>query len=462
MKKTFLAFVLCVCLALSHCAVNFETYPIDSVYANALLNAYRKSKISNVKIEQRDKIKYTYKLSSKAIQYITNTVNDIQKKLPNVSNIPFTQDNERITIIGDLHGQFSTLLHIVTEGPQGDLAIGSDSNGMRRRYIFVGDYINREYDSLPIVILAYAMKCAFPDDVFLIRGNHETTGNTAYKRINLSLEVDLRYPMESKTVLGYITNSFKYLPIGYVIDRSIIVVHAGVGPNGSKNTIEKLNSITRTVENPGGLFHSAFNSRGFDSDYIKQFLDAENLQCLVRGHDSNSLGIEDMIYKYGNTERSICITVHSASFCCPCKNKIWSNRNAGGFIHFFNRGDHIGRYDRFLGDVVSDIPDALGKNNPSFIKSKNDKWKEIQIRKSDPSKSSVSQLNDYTTPISHQQSWKSSLTGVKSHNEDTNNSTGIIVVVSIALAILVAGSAFLAYRKFRPSSERSKLEKEFI
>lgn len=453
MKKTFLAFVLCVCLALSHCAVNFETSPIDSVYANALLNIYRKSKISDVKIEQRDKIKYTYKLSSKAIQYITNTVNDIQKKLPNVSNIPFTQDSERITVIGDLHGQFSTLLHIVTEGPQGDLAIGNDSNGMRRRYIFVGDYINRESDSLPIVILAYAMKCAFPDDVFLIRGNHETTGNTAYKSINLSREVNLRYPKEADTVLGYITKSFKYLPIGYVIDRSIIVVHAGVGPDGSKNTIEKLNSITRTVENPGGLFHSAFNSRRFDYNYIKRFLDAENLQCLVRGHDTPSLGVQNMTDKI--TKKPICITVHSASFCCPCK--FCNSLNIGGFIHFFNRGKYIGRLDRFLGDVVSDKPDASVNNNPSSIKSKNDEWNETQIMKSDPLKSSVSQLNDYTTPISHQQSWKSSLTGVKSHKEDTNNSTGIIVVVSIALAILVSGSAFLAYRKFRSIPEQSEI-----
>ena len=77
--------------------------------------------------------------------------------------------------------------------------------------------------------------------------------------------------------------------------------------------------------------------------------------------------------------------------------------------------------------------------------------------KSDPLKSSVSQLNDYITPISHQQSWKSSSTGVKSHNEDTNNSTGIIVVVSIALAILVSGSAFLAYRKFRSIPEQSEI-----
>lgn len=423
-----LVFIFFACFALSQGAINFETSPIDAAYAQALLNEYLQSRISPVKIENRNEVKFKYVLSPKAVSHITNTVNSLHRDLPNISNIPFTQENERVTVIGDLHGQFATLLHIVTEsgddtGGNSKLAVGPDRAGMRRRYVFVGDYINREFDSLPVLMLAYVMKCAYPDDVFLIRGNHETAGNASTNggiQNKLAEELKQRYSKRSdaKDVLKSVTDSFMFLPIGYVIDQSILVVHAGIGPNPSKIfTIKALNGINRKVANTSGDLNAIINARPVDIrtgitsytiDHVRQFLDRENLKCLVRGHDSPRQGIQNGPKSNGE---NICVTVHSSSFCCPDKDQSWNNRNAGGYIHFFNRGPNIVRFDVYLGDVTSTTPSqSVGMNSPEYIRDKNARQVEQVIVKSVPrSNASKSQLSSSQSaqsqvpnpPVSH-------------------------------------------------------------
>lgn len=446
-----LVFIFFACFALSQGAINFETSPIDASYAEAVLNKYLQSRISNVKIENRTEVKFKYNLSPKAVLHITKTVNSLHVDLTNVSNIPFTQENERVTVVGDLHGQFATLLHIVTEGDDtgnSKLAVGLDSAGMRRRYVFVGDYINREFDSLPVLMLLYVMKCAYPNDVFLIRGNHETAGNASTNgdiQNKLAEELARRYSKRSdaEAVLKSVTESFKFLPIGYVIDQSILVVHAGISPDPSKIfTIKALNGINRKFADPSDDLNKIINARpvefkvkntSYTIDQVRQFLDRENLKCLVRGHDSPRQGIQNGPKSNGE---NICVTVHSASFCCPDKNPAWKNRNAGGYIHFFNRGPNIGRLDVYLGDVTSTTPSPSGMNSPEWIRVKNDSQKEQMIVKSVP-RSNASQ-----SPLSSSKSAQSQVPNPSLSHSDT---TSWLLMGGLVLVAAVLGLAGLAW-----------------
>jgi len=68
-----------------------------------------------------------------------------------------------VSLCGDVHGQFFDVLNIAENGgPYGET-----------KYVFIGDFVDRGYQSLETFLFLLLLKVLYPNQIFLLRGNHE-------------------------------------------------------------------------------------------------------------------------------------------------------------------------------------------------------------------------------------------------------------------------------------------------
>lgn len=83
-----------------------------------------------------------------------------------------------VKIVGDVHGQYSDLIRLFEM-----CGFPPSAN-----YLFLGDYVDRGKQSLETILLLLCYKIKYPENFFLLRGNHECANVT---RGNLNLFVTL-------------------------------------------------------------------------------------------------------------------------------------------------------------------------------------------------------------------------------------------------------------------------------
>merc|ERR1712100_131099 len=96
-----------------------------------------------------------------------------------------------------------------------------------KNYLFLGDYVDRGYNSVETFLLLLALKVRYPDRITLIRGNHESRQITQV----YGFYEECLHKFGSLNVWRYCTELMDYLSLGALINREVLAVHGGLSPN---------------------------------------------------------------------------------------------------------------------------------------------------------------------------------------------------------------------------------------
>lgn len=215
-----------------------------------------------------------------------------------------------VKIVGDVHGQYTDLIRFFEM-----CGFPPSAN-----YLFLGDYVDRGKQSLETILLLLCYKIKYPENFFLLRGNHECANVTRVygfydeckRRCNIKIW---------KTFIDV----FNCLPIAAVVASKIFCVHGGLSP--SLSSMDDIRRISRPTDVPDyGLLNDLLwsdpsdtaldwedNERGvsycFGKTVIGAFLARYDFDLICRAH----MVVEDG-YEFWN-ERTL-VTIFSAPNYC--------------------------------------------------------------------------------------------------------------------------------------------------
>ncbi|KAI1374437.1 Serine/threonine-protein phosphatase PP1 [Hypoxylon crocopeplum] len=176
-----------------------------------------------------------------------------------------------IKICGNICGQFYDLLKLFELGgfpPAGN-------------YLFLGNYIDDDEHSLETICLLLAYKIKFPENFFLLRGNHEDDDSRCSANLSHSF-----------------SRCFNYLPLAAIIDGKIFATHGGLSLD--LISMEQIRGIVRPIDVASfGLIADLLNSDpdadisgwadrtsgisfNFGPDVVKEFCQKHGLDLIVR------------------------------------------------------------------------------------------------------------------------------------------------------------------------------------
>ncbi|KAJ2829856.1 serine/threonine protein phosphatase Pzh1, partial [Coemansia sp. 'formosensis'] len=190
-----------------------------------------------------------------------------------------------VKITGDIHGQYTDLLRLF------------DKCGYppHCNYLFLGDYVDRGKQSLETMLLLMCFKIKYPDNFFLLRGNHECANVTRV----YGFYDECKRRCNVKVWKAFI-NTFNALPVAAVVAAKIFCVHGGLSPDLA--TMEQVRQLPRPCDVPDhGVLNDLLwsdpsetaadweeNERGvsycFGKSVISEFLRRMDFDLICRAH----------------------------------------------------------------------------------------------------------------------------------------------------------------------------------
>jgi diadenosine tetraphosphatase ApaH/serine/threonine PP2A family protein phosphatase len=243
-----------------------------------------------------------------AVDVLLQVVTSILREEP-----PLLRLSGTFITVGDIHGNVDDLLRIFSRHGYPPSA----------NYVFLGDYIDRGDYSIEVMLILYSLKVLFSENIYLLRGNHESAQISAY----YGFKSDCLKFLSGRTYRKFL-KSFRELPYAAVLNRAVFCVHGGLSPHLTE--LSQISELPKPSESCESLLGNdlvwsdpldsaddfAPSDRGvgflFNDSVLNRFLDRNGLETMIRSHEMCENGSRNPLAR--------CVTIFSNTDYCGMEN----------------------------------------------------------------------------------------------------------------------------------------------
>jgi predicted phosphodiesterase len=206
---------------------------------------------------------------------------------------------DNLVVVGDIHGDLHSLQKILQKIDYLEY-LRNEANLL----IFLGDYIDRGKFSLEVLILLCQLKNMFPNNLFLLRGNHESFQHFRFSAYDFYTKIINKFGEGARLLHDKcISNLFDSFSVFCEIQDFSILLHGGLPIVGDdffrnykfnlSNVLEKKSLLEELLWNdprelsPGITWTNSNRGLGkYFSKYITNlWLSNTNCKYVFRGHE---------------------------------------------------------------------------------------------------------------------------------------------------------------------------------
>ena len=253
-------------------------------------------------------------------------------------------------IIGDLHGDLESLTHILNDSG----FIEKIRKGENIYLVFLGDYADRGSASVEVFYFVLKLKTSFPNNVILMRGNHEGPEDMPVFPHDLPDKLKQKYGDETGAK-NYVElrRVFNYLYNAVVIDEWALLIHGGLPSEAlslqdlayahikhpQKSHLEEMlwsdpqEIVNGTQPSPRGA------GKMFGVNITRKILKRLHAKILIRGHEPCQEGFKishnGMILTIFSTNKPPYINKHAAYLQLNLSRKIDNAKQLKRYVKQF-------------------------------------------------------------------------------------------------------------------------------
>lgn len=198
-------------------------------------------------------------------------------------------------VLGDVHGDLESLVHVLKESRFVDKAGENEDASL----IFLGDYGDRGDYSAEVYYIILKLKMLFPENVILMRGNHEGPEDLLPYPHDLPMQLRGRFGEDGSAAYARLRELFDHLYNVVLVKGRYLLVHGGAPSEASslndlayahkkhpnETFLEELlwsdptEALKETCASPRGA------GKLFGEHVTNRILKVSGAKVLIRGHE---------------------------------------------------------------------------------------------------------------------------------------------------------------------------------